>query len=589
MNDIAITEAFQLPQIKGQSDQPDLRPRMVQRWLANLPVANLGTMSGSFYEALKALNQRQLKTSERLAFLEAVRPNLRATIEGLRAHYSPKQFPAPAKSRRVSEFSLALLREMALGYDLIVQAATRGGPRVGKRQLILAMQRSVHCHGVLLMECYYLYQPAPEGLWKRLHELYLMALAQGLQDVAVADDALRYGKRTSVSQSYKQILLLAAAAPQRLRYQELDDLFAALEVWAALAALAPLPITVDADSGFLVHLDRDLPPQPLLRQPIRTRQTYLLDCRQPLASFNTPPIRQGRWSRLLRGKAATAPPSVLQDQLIDIFATDHRRRFPRRAMSQPVQALVGLTQISRTLAQQKGVPLETDAKSANAVAVTIHSDDARWEYDEKRGWHVVQDRSKKAKKEEIEDLLPESKQGLAGDQPQQDWQALDTSAGGYRLLLYSKQATLARLGEVIAIQEQGKTYQASWQIGITRWLRHIPFKGLELGVELIAVNPIPALIKPELAAGREAKAVHALLLPQMAALNQPMRILTPPLPYISGIRAAIIDGGSDYNILLTRELDASGSFKSFEFAPIARKEEEEDIVREDFQAVYSNI
>lgn len=587
MSNVVVFEVSGLPQLKGHHDQVDLRPRTVRRWLSNLPIANLGTTSGSLYEALKSVNQRQLKTSERLAFLEALRPTLRCAIEGLRAHYSPKQFPVPSKSRRVSEFTLALLREMALGYDLIVQATAQGSPRVGKRQLTLAIERAIRCHSALLLECYYLYRPAPEGLWKHLHELYLTAQAQGLQDLPVANDELRYGRRSTVSQSYKQILLLAAAGPQRLRYQELEELYVALESWTTSATLTPLAAMAAAGSGFVVHLDRDLPPQPLLQPSIRTRQTHLLGYEQALASTKAPPAHQGLWSRLRR-KAAAVPSAALQDRLIELFGTAPRRRFPRHSLTQPVHALIGLTHISQRLAQQQGVPLQTDSRSA--VAVTVHAPDAHWEYDEKHGWKVTQGPAKKEAKKEIAAPAPDAESESATEQPQQDWRALDTSAGGYRLLLNAAQATLARLGEVIAIQEPDKPYQRSWQIGVIRWLRNIPSKGLELGVELIAVDPIPVLIKPEVTGGHEGKSVHALVLPQMGMLNQPMRILTPPLPYASGIPAAIIDAEGDQRILLTRELDTSGSFKSFEFEPVAQEsEEKEPSEPENFPAVYAHL
>lgn len=582
MNSLAVVNVTALPQLPSGAGCADLRPHVVRRWLANLPLANLGATSGALYEALKEANRLALSPRQRLSFLDALRPTLASVIAGLRSHYKPHQFPCSPKSRRTRQLALALLREMAFGYDLITQTLGIGSGRINKRHLTVALQRSVRCHSALLFECYYLYQPAPAGVWKALHELYLTAEALGVEDVAVKDEELCHRGRGTVADSYKQALLLAAAGPHRIRHQELEEIFAALDEWAPAVSLRHAQEASPSSGRFRVNLRSDQPPQPL-RGACDFQQARLLDCETGLSALAGGCNQRHTWRRLRRHAPVIS--ETMSRRLMQLFGISHQRHFSRMPMDQPVHAVVGLTQVSHMLARQQGVELGAPSGSpAPAVSVVTHAEDARWVYDEDhRDWMIVHGRERS---EAVGHLAEQEKPASLG---RQQWQVMDTSANGYRLLLDASQATPARIGEMIAVREADASPRAGWQIGVIRWMRDIPLQGLQLGVQLIGIDAMAVSIKPKASGDHECQPVAALVLPDSARQGHSMRMLTPPMPFMTGVHVTVVEPANEYDIRLTREVDRTGSFKSFQFEAVVTVEDEPAQAEEEFAALYGTL
>ena len=89
-------------------------------------------------------------------------------------------------------------------------------------------------------------------------------------------------------------------------------------------------------------------------------------------------------------------------------------------------------------------------------------------------------------------------------------------------------ATQARVGELVCLQESDSQQINTWGIGVIRWMKSPIIDGLELGVQMLAPNAVPVAAKTS----RDGKTYTAyqrcLLLPEIAAIQQPARRCDQP-------------------------------------------------------------
>lgn len=536
---LALADAGQLPRIRTWRGRYrlDLRPRRVRRWLAELPLGSPATRALVYFEFLREAESLSLKPRQRLEFLEALGPAVDATIASVR--YTGGRHPAPAEeARRAVALAGTLARQIAGGYRRVLAHPAR----VGRRHTALALQRCAYYHGLLLRECYFSYQSPPEGAWRRLHELYRDGEHRSLQRVPVP--GVQPGSTDSLEQCYKQVLLFAAAAPQRLRPGELQQLQGLVGQVADRASLLP-PGQAAEGEGYLIDLEQDGPPLHRTQAALSGGELRVLD-----------------WRPALEPAVATAGAALepeAREWLQELLARPPGRRHPRRLSRRSVLTVFGLVEIVHLLAREHGLSLRLQAGPDEALSVTAHGEDAEAHYDQVSGtWEILHGSA----------LVAEPPPGVgprAAREPfrVERWQVLDTSAGGYRLAV-SGSAPTARVGEVVALRESELGPDGRWQIGLVRWLRHAASGSLELGVHLLGAGALPTAVQPPASAG----ALHvaeALLLPAMPVLGQPARLITPRLPYVSGLRVRLRADRQDHDILLGREREATGSVRCFEF------------------------
>ncbi|MGD8710211.1 MAG: hypothetical protein PVF40_07480, partial [Ectothiorhodospiraceae bacterium] len=259
--------ALILPERGAPNDDSfDCRPKAVEDWLQNLPVANLGETSRRVYEALHGVNRLEIRPALRLGFLEQLREIVQYIVEGLRKRYQGRELPLKRKPRQVVELATMLLGEMALGYEILAQSARQGSRGFGRRSLAQSLDRALRYRGRLLVENWIVYLPAPGGTWARIHGLYAIAESSDIAETSVPEPLLasRRGRSTPAT-AYKHILLLAATGPTRLQQGETADVYSLLQHWADRAELLPSDKAEGADGGlFRVPRRDDRGPHPSL-------------------------------------------------------------------------------------------------------------------------------------------------------------------------------------------------------------------------------------------------------------------------------------------------------------------------------------
>lgn len=533
----------------------DYRPKSMADWLQNLPVTNLGLTSRTIYESLQASNRQELHPGVRLRYLEQLREIVRYIGNGLRKQYLGRELPLHPKPKRIVALAIRLLQEMALGYEILVETAHEHyAMGFGRRRLACALDRAIRYRSRALLESWIVYQPPPVGTWRRLHDLYAIAEEAGLGERRVIDSQLDCAREHSTpGQAYRQVLLLAAAGPQRMYHSEILDAYRLLGHWASAARLVVAGDPTAGEALFRVPRTLDEPPQPLAIGAQRPQDRLLIT--DPLLrlierEFATT-AKRAFWRRK---PLAEVHPELAQRLLLALGAVAGRRRQSRLRINARVQAILGLTAIHRVLCRELG----QDAETVDPVHERFQSSEARpADHEESDVWHLIYPA------ELMKVAVEEQRHRLHQEEPL-DWSLINASAGGYCLVSGPQQNLRARVGELIAIREMTDR-GLPWQLGAIRWIRAAPEQTLQIGMQILALSPSPIQLRAEHSDYRFGPLERGLLLPAVTAIDQPATLIAPGRHYTTQRLSRVCCGLHETVIELSRELDATAHYVQFEF------------------------
>lgn len=571
------------PQRKPTDESFDVRPRAVEEWLHALPVANLGETSRRLYQVLREINRLEIPATRRAELLEELRETHDYVHEGLRRHYLSRDFPLPDKSRRIAQLAMALLNEMALGYQIVLQQGSRGLRGLSKRQRGLALHRAVRYLGALLLEGFLIYEPSPRGVWHRLHTLYLAARDEGMDTFSIRNaDRDVEAERSTTADAYKQILLTAATGPFRMQQGEAARIYRLMERLAPAAELLKPASEEAANTIFHVDLGADTGPVPAFRDSTPPGDLHLALQTDDLLALLDKGLA-GRTRGWRRRRDPLDVDDATRERVTLALGQEPRRRHSRLPATSRIQVVLGLSQIHRMLVKQLGLDLEQSP--ANKDGNHFSSKEIEGTDGGSRDvWDLIY--------HPAPTLLPkdQSPDTFRAEDHRSDsvttgqWRLVNVSAGGYCLFSDPKQTARAHVGELLALRERDAR-DVPWQTGVIRWMRHTPKEGLHLGVQVIAPRPKPVLIQLEEQDGPAPRVDRGLLLPEVRPTGQPATLITPPLRYGVDQRMRVSGHGSGQAVHLTRELDSTRSFSQFVFRPTGDRSDGDD----PFDSVFASI
>ena len=455
----------------------ETRPRQLKVWLDGLPLTQLFDSTKAVCDALASLNRSRLAADDRLRLLDVYQPTLQRLRAEVAEDYNKAPLPLPATSRQAVNLVRELLIEEAYGYKLaLLEKSTRlllfGVPR----QLAPLIEQIMHTLSEALTLSYHSYLPTPAGVWRELHELYRYAAQQKLLDVE-STEAAATPSASAIERIYKQAVLITLTDPYRLPRAELPEVMRIAALLAPLTeiGLGPPPCSQQL---FVIHPDTDKPPKPV-SQP---------------GSEGAPP--EGEWS------VGTAP---LVQRLADAAAV---RQSGTRAPANDALQGVSLELLQRLIQCWGSPPKRVFRRQAGQAMVRIYSGINR-----------------------ICRLLGGGAATLGGlhqypaapaDEPLHEWEVINQSAGGFKLRGAHAGDAAINVGEIIAVRHRG---MPGFSIGAIRWVQSFDDGSVEFGVQMLAPRAEPASL--EISIGSRG-AQRALLLPEIATLQQPAAIVAHP-------------------------------------------------------------
>ena len=127
-----LKHSFFLVIPKQQNNPQRLREfeeKILQQWISELPVANLGLATRLIYDFILEFNALAMPSQLRFDTLELLRPSLLMVEEYLRSKLTKNLFPKDENDQKVLKLLVALQRQFTIGYWIVVKELTENESR----------------------------------------------------------------------------------------------------------------------------------------------------------------------------------------------------------------------------------------------------------------------------------------------------------------------------------------------------------------------------------------------------------------------------------------------------------------------------
>ena len=527
----------------------------INQWALELPLADTNETATQLEVAITELARLRTDAAAKFEFLETVRPLMHYICTRLDRNHSEQN---PTYER--TGYMQARLCD---GYKSVVlhHIEQAGGD---KDILANALHRLISDLSRSLLHSLQRYVPAPKDLWLDLNQSFSLAEQLELSDHRLADTENHAQQDASIADAYIRALLLATCKPNQLAPHQLTTVFNALEPWAGQVMLDQ----GTHDALFVVDLEQDGPPnfQPLVGNPAdgRALRTEVLayELEAYLKEVDT---------------SVSIPEAFPQDllaHLIEAWSVMKPRAFTRLPAKGMIRVCVGLRAVHYFLSG--GIEFTNQLSNTDALLRREVNPflDVQYESDQSAEddvWSQAHDLKVRipinpnvADPDKI--LLQQRQQADAetsAERPFDHFETLsiDTSPGGYCIEWVDTIPSNAQVGELVALREER---DQRWCVAIIRWIKQTG-KAPQMGVELIAPRAIPVAIRVIKKKGGPTDYARALLLPELAAINQPASMITPRVPFERGQKINIQRQGIQSTGQLLEALLITESVRQFTF------------------------
>ena len=583
----------------------DTRPKQVEAWVAALPMANTGESARRIFSALKEINRLAISEHDRFKAMEAFRTPVYHITGILKKHYVSQNLPLSSKNQKIAELAIQLNSEMALGYKTVIDAKLiKTFSRLSNKTLTTSIHRAIRYLSNVLLCAYQIYIQHPENVWFQIHRLYLYAEENNLHATLVKDHvAPKSFLDNTISDIYKQILLLALAGPYRLRQQVMDTVYGELETWASHCHIDAYGEIENNDYAFTINLNTDAAPG-YFRDEGTANPVF---CR----TVNTSELAQALSNSLLSSKLSSEPsselpsgnstsgsgtkiPEEVQKRLLMTWSGKSRRAFSRTSKSNEIAITLGLSathhyidEIIRPLLTDPATPCPTATESLHVDTQISNDEDSGPTLDERAhytstpvfGISNLDDHTPDVWDPDYtyrvnnptytyphsEDPNTSNKASLYAIAPLA-CKGINESAGGYCLLgylEYGKDSQKVQVGELVGIRDNIDSNSTQLSIGIIRRIKNWK-NGLELGLQKLAPCADAIATASLTEDGTHEKYQRSLVLPELSGINQSATLITHAWHQVNDPLIANVHGHRTH-IKLTKQLESTGVFSQFEF------------------------
>lgn len=450
---------------------------------------------------------------------------------------------------------------MAYGYKLALQELGKIRNPWARPALAFCVAQALYYLGRVLLRSYQVYRPCPAGVWKEIHALYEYAEKSGHQD----DDI--EGSTATISERYKQVILLALANPYQLPQNACDQVYAFLTERAGEATVTDAGDVGDGSAHFLIDLSSDAPPLPFPKD-VKLQAAPLwraLDVSGLATTVND------LMRRLQRGEPARQLSlgghcigSVCQDVLKRVtrsWGLNPRRQYSRTRRDGRLSLCTGINAIHFFTSGQKPFAQPEEPLGASAQAPAGLGREAE-------PVPAFADLDAAIADETAMDPI-----GSLGASPIPEvfrvdsWRVRDEGAGGLSLRREGLLGASTRVGDLLGIEDP---LLGLWRIGVARWLRSPDAETVEMGVEMLSPHAEAVAIRPASWDPKE-RFVQALLLPPIGALRKPATLLLPRGVWQQGQDLYLLDPQRELRrVRPLTVVERTGSFEHLAFVERGR-------------------
>lgn len=551
-------------------------PDIIEEWLSNLPKANIGETSKQVYSLLNDSNKELLSPEQRSALLGQLQETVALIAEVMKKHYMGMSVSLSEKQQKIANFVQALDVEMAIGYKTIVEDLI-ADEKYQSKILVTAVNYCMHYLFHVQRRCYLLYRDLPKGMWHEIHLLYQLSEQNQFHEQKL----LHANRAISIVGSYKRILLLSTANPNKLRQHEIELIS---NMFTMVSQMTQLDSDPTESHDFIVNLSSDTGPfhSSLLKSSMTARYRGISLDRakaQIEQQLNNEIPEQsmfkideftlnhllGAWGEMATRTFARVDGEGMLEISIGMTATHHvisellyddEDIEAELSGDQLIESLEGSLKDAVILEPNDEAYLSQPAESAQEQSDpgTIMSKPTRG-----RLGHADEQNDEPYK------FIEQSKVDEPSADNTQQAAVINISPGGFCLELGSPLPKQTQAGEIIGLMEHGSDEHITWNIGAIRWMRRKKSGELDIGVQLIAPNAKPVRAQLRNSHSNDNLYQRCLLLPAIKGIGQPETLLTSPLPFREQAKVRIKSHKGTHDVLLVSQIDSGLSYKQFTY------------------------
>lgn len=529
---------MKLPELSASATPQFVDAPTVKTWLEHVPLANTAAAQQDLLSELEVFNSFPTAAASRLAVIEALREAVSFIQVEQAKKFTNRALPMGEAEAAAFADTTELWEQMRLGYLRCLEAAA-GGDAAMRAQAALLTQRLAAYSGLKMFHYYRAYREVPPRDWRSLHEVYGYAEKLRVAEEAVKDFLNRDVNDSSPRIAYARAVLMGMCSPQELGQRQLTFVAFLTERWASKLEVSDKPVAEgEGLSPLVADLAGERCPERLEPGAQKPAAPRYLDTRKLAKSLRNRVglLRKGESpAKLALGEDCVQP--SCEQTLVFLF----------RQWCQPKQA--------RGAQRRQAASTATMTNDLEAIHHYISGGGQRRQLQEKE--LTQQQRAELETLGRIRSVDTEEYTSARGF-GLEEWKIEDDSAQGMRIVRPAGQSGKRYAhGQLIAVRPSDA---GSFILGQVRWLMQAANGDLHAGVRLMPGLPAPTAVRGVGLNEKNERAVAAITLGAVAAINSPATLILPS-GWFRPKRVLEVQGEKPFSVRLTEVVERGVDFE----------------------------
>lgn len=552
--------------LQKKPDHPMADVREARKALAGLPVDDPFKSLEEISFWLQSLyDLESAKFADRIAVAKLLDETAQPFQRALSRDYLAATRMNKAQENRLWGVSFEYWRRLAAVYFVCIESIDRGAR--GTEQLTGKLPdltiRALRALASQIKLLHLRYRPVDERTWSDVTKLYM--LAEGklfVRELVTA--APFYQTPTSVQQEILKILMLEAAAPDRLAPAQIELADRLVGQFASSFVMAEEP------QDCTYYFDLSARKAPARLQP-GTRMHSVM--RFFGAGSALPKLEE----TLRQVKLSIVPQELdvddpgRKDELLDLLsqllqswsATPPQRKYARKAVVSRLNVVNGFSEIRRRVA------------GTERIVPNSRIDNTDMLYQERLDLRLYGFVTEKTRQMMV-DAATRAVEVKPEEDTTESWVMENISESGFGAIIPELAQDWVKVGSLLALRPENG---AEWRVGVVRRLSRTPQLKVYVGIQVLAHEPVSVRLRPigtkhsvwENVAEIQAQAfLTAVLLPQSVYCLEESCLLLEPGNYESNREYELIMRGEKSRVRLTTVFEQGEDFERTGFALVER-------------------
>jgi hypothetical protein len=553
--------------LQKKPDHPMADVREARKAIAELPVDDPFKSLEEISFWLQSLyDLESAKSADRIAVAKLLDETAQPFQRALSRDYLAATRMNKAQESRLWGVSFEYWRRLAAVYFVCIENIDRGAR--GAEQLTGKLPdltiRALRALASQIKLLHLRYRPVDERTWSDVIKLYMLAEGKLFVRELVTATPF-YQTPTSVQQEILKILMLEAAAPDRLAPAQIELAEGLVGQFASSFVMAEEP------QDCTYYFDLSARKAPARLQPgTRTHSVMRFFGAGSALPKLEETLRQVKLSIVPQELDVDDPGR--KDELLDLLsqllqswsATPPQRKYARKAVVSRLNVVNGFSEIRRRVAgTERIVP---NSRIDNTDMLYQERLDLRlYGFVTEKTRQMMVDAATRAVEVKPEEDITES------------WVMENISESGFGAIIPELAQDWVKVGSLLALRPENG---AEWRVGVVRRLSRTPQLKVYVGIQVLAHEPVSVRLRPigakhsvwENVANIQAQAfLTAVLLPQSVYCLEESCLLLEPGNYESNREYELIMRGEKSRVRLTTVFEQGEDFERTGFALVERR------------------